>query len=215
LLAARRGRLSGTLVIAGVACYAACVLTVFGHGAASVSAWPTSWATALVIGGAARVHAERVHSVIARLDRRYALMIASLLALGLLAVFSHYQDGWFYVMGIPLIAVATLVLIVGASTRSMPAWMSPFCALGRISYAVYLWNNLIVVWLSPGHAASWEEAVISFPLTILAAFLSWRLIESRVARYKLRLDHGREEREAVPSVAGTPAFGSSVVVSDA
>lgn len=108
----------------------------------------------------------------------------------------HFRvaDGEVFTMGIPLVAVATLVL-VAASARpwgvSVVLQWWPLVAVGTISYAVYLWHWPTILILNP-YRARWGnntvvvlEAVVSLALAVLSWFLierpAGRVVHRRVA----------------------------------
>jgi peptidoglycan/LPS O-acetylase OafA/YrhL len=201
LAAVRRNRLGLLLLTAGAALVTAA--TVSSARAARpdhVYVLPTSWASALVVGAAAYVYREPLR----RAGGRLAPVVALLVLVGISLDTGVANAEWFYALGGPLCAVCSALLIgAAATTSSTPGWLVPGAALGRISYAVYLWNLPIVKWLTPGHDPSAAVGFASILLTLAAATASWFAIEAPVARYRARLD---ARRAGIPFVAATPSL---------
>ncbi len=163
-------------------------------GVAGIYPLPTSWCLAMVAGAAAHFERDRITRWLPLNSRRTA--IASLLALVTLLVIALMPENkgsplLYLVIG-PLIAVASIVLImqVSAWTRLPRRELRPLLWLGTISYAVYLWNWPIVVWLGPQPLDA-PLAWLAIPLTIGAASASWWLVEAPAAKLKRRLERTR------------------------
>ena len=92
----------------------------------------------------------------------------------------------------PLVAVLTVVLIFHLREwKTLPArWLKPALALGTVSYAAYLWNYPVVLWLSATPSIP-NGPLLSLPITILAATISWWLVERPFLAWKARLDAPR------------------------
>ena len=147
-------------------------------------ALPTSWVACFVLGSASALVVRREH--VARLGPWVStLAAATLLVLSLLPVRGSW---WTYTVVAPLVAVLTLVLVqlavvdrlgprVPAQVRGAMAW------LGRRSYAAYLWNYPLALWLrayaEDGVLPAWAVPVLLVVLTLLAAELSWHWVEQR------------------------------------
>jgi peptidoglycan/LPS O-acetylase OafA/YrhL len=154
--------------------------------------WPTSWTIAMIIGAAAKL-AENTGAAdrfFARLGSPAATSAALVVLTLLIFVPDAKNSPLMYLLGGPAIAVATVALIV--RLRHLPdvafLWR-PLVALGTISYAAYLWNWPISVWIADvgfGPATS----VVSLVLTVTAATASWYLVEKPFGRLKSRLDAG-------------------------
>ena len=56
--------------------------------------------------------------------------------------------------------------------------------LGQRSYAVYLWHYLFATWLNP--LSPWVSIPVGVGASLLAAHLSWQLVEAPVLRYSRR-----------------------------
>jgi len=169
--AARRTGLA--LGLAAATCLAACVATVVWLREAPDLAYslPTTWALCFVVGAAARLHGTR-------LDPRWAM--AALPALGVLSMLPLRGQSVTYLLGGPAIAVLTAVLLLawrGLVTVENVA-LRALVWLGTVSYAAYLWNYPLTLWLRPhlGVAAG----VTAAAGTLVLAALSRRYVEQPV-----------------------------------
>lgn len=186
-----RRRVGLALALAGAASLAACVATVLWLRESPDLAYalPTSWAGCFVIGAATRVLADRV--VVPA--RALALGVPfALLGLGFLSVVPLRGHALTYLAGGPAIALLTAVLLLSWRTLATvpgPA-LNAVVWLGTVSYAAYLWNYPLTLWLRPHLDLAGPAAAA---LTVVAAALSWRLVEGPVQRLQQR----RRAREAV------------------
>jgi peptidoglycan/LPS O-acetylase OafA/YrhL len=186
----RRGLLRGAVAVAVTASLLACVVTLLlvAPDAARVYALPTSWAAALLIGcagylGRAALAAALPQTVRARRAVTLGILVALLAASLVRGISTH--TSW-YLVGVPLVATATVVVVVYVSRwERLPArWLRPAVWLGTVSYAAYLWNGAIVRWLH--HPDDLAGMAAGVALTLLAATASWWLVERPVARYRAR-----------------------------
>lgn len=186
----RRGWLRGATAVCVAAALAACMVTLLlvVPDVARIYALPTSWGAALLIGcagylGRRAVAARLPQTAGARRAVQVGLVVTLLAATMLTGLAAH--TAW-YLLGVPAVAVATVVLIsyVGG-WRTLPTrWLRPAVALGTVSYAAYLWNGAIVRWL--GHPDDLGGVLLGIALTLLAAAASWWLVERPVARWRAR-----------------------------
>lgn len=166
LLLLGRGR---ALVAAALATALACAATVWWLAEEPDLAYalPTTWALCFVVGAAARLHR----------DRLVVPAWAAPAALSLLAVLSVVPlrgHMFTYLAGGPAIAALTAVLIL--AWRRWTTVTGPLRAvvwLGTVSYAAYLWNYPLSLWL---------PALPALALTLVAAALSWRYVEAPLQR---------------------------------
>jgi len=186
----RRGWLRATTGVAVAAALAACMVTLLlvVPDVARVYALPTSWGAALLIGCAGYLGRTALAARLpqtARVRRALQAGIVAALLGGTLLTGLAGHTAW-YLLGVPAVAVATVVLIsyVGG-WRALPTrWLRPAVALGTVSYAAYLWNGAIVRWL--GHPDDLRGTALGVALTLLAATASWWLVERPVARWRAR-----------------------------
>ena len=197
-LAHARGRVRAALLLAGVAGVVACAGTVLWLREAPDLAYalPTSWATCFVIGGGARVIAgsrdsdpsSRTASMGAgRYDgpARWAAPLA-LSGLAVLSVVPLRGHALTYLAGGPAIAALTVVLLL--SWRTWTVVEGPAGALvwlGTVSYAAYLWNYPLTLWLRPS-LDGWAGPLAA-ALTLVMAAVSWHLVEARFQRVRPRM----------------------------
>jgi len=212
--ALRRGTVRRTLVAS-----AALVMLVCGASLWLVAPrWervytlPTSWAVAIVVGAAAYFGRHQVARRLPARGSRGAKVAtgAALTVLLAVSVVPHLKTLLVaYLLAGPAIAVATAVLVhyaAGWVTLPSPR-LRPLLWLGTISYAAYLWNYAIAIWLHPAHNPV-LLAVASPPLTVAAATASWFLVERPFRRYRARLEQRERERAAQsrePELVGATA----------
>ena len=161
------------LVVAGLGTAAACVATSWWAAPDYDIAYalPTSWAVCFVIGATVRIHRDRL-----AVPTWAAPMVLALLAgLSVVPLRGHPLT---YLAGGPAIAALTGVLIL--AWRTWTTVTGPLAALvwlGTVSYAAYLWNYPLSMWLAPLPAAV---------LTLVAAALSWRYVEAPLQQRRQR-----------------------------
>lgn len=99
--------------------------------------------------------------------------------------------------------VAALTDTSGAGDTLQKALsFKPLVSLGAISYAFYLWHYPIIMGLHD--ATGWRfryVTLIGLPLTILAASISWVVVERPALRLRKRLRSSREPIKSSVSVA--------------
>ncbi|GAA1506816.1 acyltransferase family protein [Nocardioides humi] len=187
LLLLGRGR---ALLLAAVGTALACLATTWWLAEDPDLAYslPTSWAGCFVVGAAVRLYGDRLD---ARLPSWAAP--AALAVLAVLSVVPLRGHVLTYLAGGPAIAALTGVLILACRRRvTVTGPLRALVALGTVSYAAYLWNYPLSLWLPP------LPAVL---LTLVAAALSWRYVEAPLQR-----------RWARRRASGGPAGPSAVEV---
>lgn len=180
-LAFDRRRIGVALVLVGSACVAGCILTLLWLAEAPDLAYslPTSWSVCFVIGAAARVYADR-------LTGRRRLVPVCLAALAMLSVIPLRGHALTYLAGGPVIAVLTALLLTAWRGWAVvgQATLRPLVLLGTVSYGAYLWDYPLTLWLRPHLGV--EAGVVAAALTLLAAAVSWNLVEQPVQRLRAR-----------------------------
>lgn len=176
LLAVPRGRTGTLLVVATVGCLLACAATVVWLRSDPDLAYalPTSWAVCFVVGAASRIGADRL-----RVPR--PVVLAALGALAVLAVVPLRGHALTYLAGGPAIALLTAVVLSSWRTWTTvdSPLLRPLVWLGTVSYAAYLWNYPLTVWLRPHTDLAGPLAAV---LTLVCAALSWRCVEAPLQR---------------------------------
>jgi peptidoglycan/LPS O-acetylase OafA/YrhL len=204
LVSMRLGRSGVVVVTATVGLLAVCGLSLVEvrPDYERVYMWPSSWAVAMMIGAAAYLYRERLQSQLFDTGaKRFSLRLVSVLALAAISVIPEAKKwpGSYLLLG-PLIAVLTLVLILWLREWSVvpSAALLPILWLGRISYAAYLWDFVIVRLLHPnGNPTRWQ-GVMSIPITVAVATFSYFTVERWAGRARNRLE---------PRLVKTPSVG--------
>jgi peptidoglycan/LPS O-acetylase OafA/YrhL len=158
------------------------MLILAPHLHSLVYALPTTWGLGLIIGSALRLYRVRMFSWFSgRRPRRLALLGAVLVLAALVFFPRANESPAFFFVGGPLAMAAAAVLVVLAASRSqvMPRWTRPLQMLGTVSYAAYLWNYVVILWLNGGSTADLPPlvAVSAILLTLLVAVISWCTVE--------------------------------------
>ena len=173
-----------------------------------VYALPTTWGLGLIIGSAVRLYRVRMFSWFSGRRTRRAALLGSILVLAALVFFPKANESPAFFVGGPLVmaAAAVLVILAASRTRIMPRWTRALQLLGMVSYAAYLWNYVVILWLNGGSTADLPPlvAVAAILLTLLLAVISWHTVE------KLgRIGRDRFDRYCQARVdAGTTIRGS-------
>ena len=113
--------------------------------------------------------------------------IASGVFLVVAMVFSADDSAWLFEGGFTLVAAASASLVLAAVTGSgvvaaVGRW-GPLRWVGEISYSLYLWHLPIYIWTvkALGDSAPLGlKVAIAVPASVLAGWISYRLVETRV-----------------------------------
>jgi len=101
----------------------------------------------------------------------------------------HHLDERLYTTAMPLVGVATSLLVAAVATRAPTpigriVELEPLPFLGRISYSLYLWHLPIFEQVADwrGEDALADIALIGIPLALAAAIASYALVERPLLR---------------------------------
>ena len=172
-------------------------------GVSGIYSLPTSWCIAMVIGACAFFTREKlqVHLQPPRRRAHAAAVVALAFLLGTAALPEDKGSPVLYLIVGPAVALCSVVLIVYLTrwtTLPTPA-LKPLRWLGVVSYAAYLWNWPIVVWIDH-RPLSAVQAFGAVALTLVAATISWWLVERPALLLKSRLDARTKSEAAVSHV---------------
>jgi len=146
----------------------------------------------LLLGGLLGVIGARAvargHSRI-RFAGRWAGQIGMAGLVGLLAMFVFWPEGRLVAAQLPLAAVASVMLIIGALDpgAKISRWLSvrPLAAIGLISYGLYLWHWPIAVMI--GDDQTNVATPVRLILTFAIATVSYIFLETPIRRGRVRL----------------------------
>jgi peptidoglycan/LPS O-acetylase OafA/YrhL len=187
-----QGRLIGwsaAVVLSLMTASVLAMLILAPHLHSLVYALPTTWGLGLIVGSALRLYKVPVLRWFSGHRLRLAALLGSILVLAALTFFPKANEtpAFFFVGGpLAMAAAAVLVVLAASSTRAMPKWTRALQVLGTVSYAAYLWNYVVILWLNGGSTADLPPlvAVSAILLTLLLAAISWHTVErlGRLAR---------------------------------
>lgn len=127
----------------------------------------------------------RAHSWLSRNLGALYLLFALLIVLIAVFVLRSWGLGHFFMQTIGLSVLAlfygVFLLIALSETRGPIAWLTNLAGLRRLgiwSYCIYLIHGFIPPALFGAYGASAEMLVVAIAVLLLAAFLSWRYVES-------------------------------------
>ncbi|CAH0154687.1 O-acetyltransferase OatA [Arthrobacter sp. Bi26] len=213
----RQGRLIGFSAAVALFFMAASVMamaTLAPQLHSLVYALPTTWGLGLIVGSALRLYRVHVFSWFTGHGfRRAALCGSAAVLAGLIFFPKANETPAFIFLGGPLAMAASAVLVALAASRTaaMPKWTRPVQMLGTVSYAAYLWNYVVILWLNGGSTADLPPliAVSAIALTLLIAVISWHTVErlGRIARdrfdrhYVARDQRNQQDQQKAGSAA--------------
>jgi peptidoglycan/LPS O-acetylase OafA/YrhL len=161
---------------------------------------PTTWASAMAIGGAASLWRPLLDRI-PRTLQVFGAVAGSAILIGLSLAKEAKDSPLTYIAWPTVIAVATVFVILQVSVWTvLPTRMLlPALWLGVVSYAAYLWNLPIRVWL---HAWAPDAPSVfmglTIPLTIAAAVVSWFTVEWAGRALRARFDRSVPAKQAAP-----------------
>ncbi|WP_424215907.1 acyltransferase family protein (plasmid) [Streptomyces sp. BI20] len=209
-----------TLVGVGVALY-------LGHDFDRAYPWPTSWGGAMLIGAAYAVLRHERENAGPSVRRRHAggpfpgsfpglsravAPGAVLLLLAASLVPWRSYAGTYPWAGLGLAAL-TVVLMDRWAREERPTGrvLTTLARVGTVSYAAYLWNYPLTLWLRPWHPVA--GPVLAIALTLVLAALSWRLVERPALRRARRTPAyngtGGDQSPPRTQSEGTPSWSSA------
>lgn len=187
LMLHRAGRLMALMPALIVGAWLFVLATVLAASNVSVLyPLPTTWAIALLIGSAGYLYRDGLARLICGRTGA-ALVLASVVALAALsATPSTKSDQTLYLAIGPAVACCGVILTFRLADMHIPVGVRPIERLGRISYAVYLWNYPFVLWISHGTGRlTFDQGVVAIVFSVLAATASWHLVELPAMKRKV------------------------------
>ena len=141
--------------------------------------------------------------------KRYALIACAVGGVALVGVIGAHADTYMDTQGMQVIGFTAVAMLAGglilmARTTEM-GWLKvrPLTALGRYSYGLYIWHHLIFAGVfslwpittvqggGPAFPEILARAAVCWVVAMMAAWLSWHLLERRFIDLKERWSVGQ------------------------
>lgn len=197
-------KLGRVAIVATILLTALCVLSlILSTKPSDIYMLVSTWASVIAFGGVGYFYRDRIRALIGRASG--GLAIAALVVLLAMTFYPDAKDHRLtYALGPTVIAVCAVLIINWATTEGRdevraPA-VKPLLWLGRISYGAYLWNLPMTEWWNRfrGSTTGWAE-VMTIPLTIGAAVISWYTVEAVGRALRARVDTRWRKRQTLES----------------
>lgn len=196
----RRGRLRSTVLTLSILAIvlSAGLAVIFRERPVVLYKLPTTWVLTLLLGALAAI----LHDTLApRVSCACAVVAA--LVLAALCFPQLKIHAITYVVAPFVIGTCGAALCLWAATfGELSGLFGPLRWLGKISYAAYLWNFPFANWFEDQLTGRpwWVIGALEVGATLLAAQVSWMLVEYPIAQWRRR--HDRAKR---PAPAGASA----------
>jgi peptidoglycan/LPS O-acetylase OafA/YrhL len=189
LLGLRRGKVGRVLGVTAVVFEIALVVTLLTiQPTKLLYNLPTSWAISLLVGAAAYFYFGNLKRPGSPLKFFPWLILAAMVASWIIPI--PKENPVLYTVVAPLCALLTAALIITAQATNFDTFRIPgLVQLGKISYAVYLWNYPVAM-LTSQFGRPVLDSILGVVLTLGMATASWWLVE-RPASKTLRPLLGR------------------------
>ena len=166
------------IIAAGVSFLLSVGFAVHGNAGNVISYYsPFTHADGLLLGAATALLAHE--GVFPRVRRIHATI--AVVVIGILLLLPIFQP-----VAILLTVTSSLVIIAWASTNEAPTWLAwkPFVDIGKISYALYLWQLPVIMILQtqfqPGLLLFLSSILILAPVT----YVSYRFVERPILEWR-------------------------------
>ena len=151
------------------------------------------------------------HDKIPKRGLAVAATIATAFVLYILVTPIGLKVPFFYFGGYTLVALAFAIIIVAALESqwfgNAALRFGPLCAIGLVSYGLYLWH-LPVFAIVSRTATHWSPAAryaVALSITAAATAASWFLLERPVLKWKDRLERRSDQRAAARAAPAAEA----------
>jgi peptidoglycan/LPS O-acetylase OafA/YrhL len=185
-----------------------------------VYALPTTWVDALLVGAFCAVvrtsRSTEWRRINVLVKRSEVLVLTLVVVAGFALTPGSYRWAGTYLVGIPLLAAAVGVLILGMADGQTPRTVAflasrPARLLGQISYSLYLYNSTCIMLLQRVYGTGLAPRAAGLVLAVILAFLSYRFVERPI----LAMLSGRVVRRGKPSTTSGPTVHSAAVMEPA
>jgi peptidoglycan/LPS O-acetylase OafA/YrhL len=151
---------------------------------------PTTWAAPVLIGCLAALHRDSARALVRPTSRAgLPLLAVSVVVVLWCCTTWEFTELAMYLGGPAIAGLACLVLVLWLEDWSVvrSRWLRPIVGLGTVSYAAYLWNYPVVMYVHEFVEDVPTQIALSTALTVVMAVLSWYLVEKPTQRWRARV----------------------------